>query len=216
MQLFLTLIFYFLIPSSISNREIYSFIASSPINGYTSAKLYKIFGGRAWRINVILTTFLFPIVFQSFHQIHISLQNPNLKNLLFPLIWTAFGIPLSILGSYKGFRGPVFLSNFNGINGNFDHDNMLNRSRPVTIRKERRDKIVSKLLFFFNGLLIYGSEMLMILSLFSFYPQFEWLLIPGFILLLIEYSIMDCQESFLISVSFLFYNQLSISFELFM
>lgn len=85
------------------------------IGGYTSARVYKTFGGDAWKRNIILTPVMIPaIVFGTFFVMNLFLWArrssgavPFTTMLVLVSIWFLISVPLSFLGSWLGFRRPV-------------------------------------------------------------------------------------------------------------
>ncbi|TGO46143.1 hypothetical protein BOTNAR_0611g00060 [Botryotinia narcissicola] len=66
------------------------------IGGYTSARVYKSFGGEQWKLNIALTPTLVPVPFTTM--------------LVIVAIWFFFSLPLSFAGSWVGFRQPPIAS----------------------------------------------------------------------------------------------------------
>ncbi|KAI4138831.1 MAG: hypothetical protein LQ341_004497 [Variospora aurantia] len=82
------------------------------IGGYTSARVYKSFGGEAWKRNIATTPLLIPgIVFATFFLLnlflwakHSSGAVPFTTMLVILAIWFIISVPLSFAGSWLGFR----------------------------------------------------------------------------------------------------------------
>jgi transmembrane 9 superfamily protein 2/4 len=85
------------------------------VGGYVSARCYKTFGGDAWKRNIALTPIMVPgIVFAVFFFLNfflIAKQSsgavPFGTMLAVIAIWFMISIPLSVAGSWAGFKQPV-------------------------------------------------------------------------------------------------------------
>ncbi|TVY14057.1 Transmembrane 9 superfamily member 1 [Lachnellula arida] len=85
------------------------------IGGYTSARVYKAFGGESWKINIAATPLLVPgIVFSTFFLLNLFLWAkessgavPFTTMLVIVCIWFLISVPLSFAGSWVGFRQPA-------------------------------------------------------------------------------------------------------------
>lgn len=85
------------------------------IGGYVSARVYKSFGGEAWKRNIVVTPLLVPgVIFGSFFLLNLfvwakgsSGAVPFGTMLALILIWFAISVPLSFVGSWLGFRQRV-------------------------------------------------------------------------------------------------------------
>ncbi|RDW79484.1 hypothetical protein BP6252_04122 [Coleophoma cylindrospora] len=84
------------------------------IGGYTSARVYKSFGGDRWKMNIALTPIMVPgIVFATFFILNLFLWAkqssgavPFTTMLVIVGIWFLISVPLSFAGSWVGFRQP--------------------------------------------------------------------------------------------------------------
>lgn len=84
------------------------------VGGYISARAYKTFGGEKWKLNIILTPSLIPfIVFSTFFLLNLfvwakgsSGAVPFTTMLVIVLIWFVISVPLSVAGSWIGFKQP--------------------------------------------------------------------------------------------------------------
>ncbi|KAF9977730.1 hypothetical protein BGZ73_005093 [Actinomortierella ambigua] len=84
------------------------------VAGFISARLYKMFGGEAWKRNVVGTAFLFPaIIFGAFLGLNFFLIGaqssaavPFGTMLGVVALWFLVSTPLSVIGSYLGFQRP--------------------------------------------------------------------------------------------------------------
>ncbi|KAG0026739.1 hypothetical protein BGZ81_006125 [Podila clonocystis] len=84
------------------------------IAGFVSARLYKMFGGEAWKRNVVGTAFLFPgIIFAAFVGLNFFLIGANSSGAVpfgtmvgLVALWFLVSTPLSVMGSYMGFQRP--------------------------------------------------------------------------------------------------------------
>lgn len=82
------------------------------IGGYTSARVYKSFGGERWKLNIALTPVMVPgIVFSTFFLLNLFLWAkassgavPFTTMLVIVGIWFLISVPLSFAGSWVGFR----------------------------------------------------------------------------------------------------------------
>ncbi|CAG8029529.1 unnamed protein product [Penicillium olsonii] len=82
------------------------------IGGYVSARAYKTFGGEAWRRNIIMTPLFIPgIIFGAFFILNLfvwakgsSGAVPFGTMLALVLIWFVISVPLSVAGSWLGFK----------------------------------------------------------------------------------------------------------------
>ena len=85
------------------------------IGGYVSARVYKTFGGEAWKQNIALTPILIPgIVFSTFFLLNLFLWAksssgavPFTTMLVILGIWFIISLPLSFVGSWVGFKHAV-------------------------------------------------------------------------------------------------------------
>jgi transmembrane 9 superfamily member 2/4 len=85
------------------------------VGGYISARAYKTFGGEKWKLNIMLTPSLIPaIVFGTFFLLNLfvwikgsSGAVPFTTMLVIVLIWFIISVPLSVAGSWIGFKQPV-------------------------------------------------------------------------------------------------------------
>lgn len=85
-----------------------------------SARVYKSFGGEAWKRNIILTPLLFPgLVFCLFFLLNLfvwangsSGAVPFTTMIALVLIWFVISVPLSVAGSWVGFKQRVCFSLF--------------------------------------------------------------------------------------------------------
>ncbi|KAJ5621638.1 hypothetical protein N7528_006421 [Penicillium herquei] len=86
------------------------------IGGYVSARVYKSFGGEAWKRNIIMTPLLLPgFIFGLFFLLNLfvwakgsSGAVPFGTMLALVLIWFVISVPLSVAGSWVGFRQKAF------------------------------------------------------------------------------------------------------------
>lgn len=85
------------------------------VGGYTSARVYKSMNGEKWKLNIGLTPCLVPgIVFATFFFLNLFLWAnesagavPLSTMIVIIGIWFVISIPLSLAGSWLGFRAPV-------------------------------------------------------------------------------------------------------------
>ena len=85
------------------------------IGGYVSARVYKTFGGDAWKRNIVLTPLMVPgIVFSTFFLLNLFLWAqgssgavPFTTMLVLVGIWFVISLPLSVAGSWLAFKQPV-------------------------------------------------------------------------------------------------------------
>ncbi|KAJ5730652.1 uncharacterized protein N7483_005160 [Penicillium malachiteum] len=86
------------------------------IGGYVSARAYKSFGGEAWKRNIIMTPLLLPgFIFGLFFLLNLfvwakgsSGAVPFGTMVALVLIWFVISVPLSVAGSWVGFRQKAF------------------------------------------------------------------------------------------------------------
>ncbi|KAF2760108.1 hypothetical protein EJ05DRAFT_449803 [Pseudovirgaria hyperparasitica] len=92
---------------------LYTFFGS--IGGYVSARTYKSFGGEKWKQNFALTPLALPlVVFSTFFLLNLfvwarqaSGAVPFLTMFVIVGLWFVISVPLSIAGSWAGFRHPA-------------------------------------------------------------------------------------------------------------
>jgi len=80
--------------------------------GYYSARMYKMFGGKQWKRNTLLTAMLYPgVVFAVFFVLNLFVWHEGSSGAvpfgtLFALLvlWFGISVPLAFLGSYFGFK----------------------------------------------------------------------------------------------------------------
>ncbi|KAL2153763.1 hypothetical protein VTH82DRAFT_4918 [Thermothelomyces myriococcoides] len=85
------------------------------VGGYTSARMYKSMQGEKWKLCIMLTPVLVPgIVFATFFLLDLFLWAqsssgavPFTTMLVIILIWFIISVPLSVAGSWVGFRAPT-------------------------------------------------------------------------------------------------------------
>ncbi|KAH7115281.1 hypothetical protein B0J11DRAFT_128986 [Dendryphion nanum] len=85
------------------------------IGGYASARVYKFFNGEAWKLNFFYTPFALPsLVFATFFLLNLfvwargsSGAVPFTTMLILVIIWFVISVPLSLAGSWLGFKQPV-------------------------------------------------------------------------------------------------------------
>jgi len=83
--------------------------------GYTSARLYKVFGGEDWKLTTLFTAFMFPGAFFSvFFVLNLFIWGqkssgavPFTTMFALLVLWFGISVPLVFLGSYFGFRKPA-------------------------------------------------------------------------------------------------------------
>ncbi|CAH0050275.1 unnamed protein product [Clonostachys solani] len=108
-------LFGFLSPSnrgSLGTIMILLYTVLSFVGGYVSARVYKSFQGEQWKLNIVLTPTLIPgITFSSFFFLDLFLWAkkssgavPFTTMLVIIGIWFVISIPLSLAGSWFGFR----------------------------------------------------------------------------------------------------------------
>ncbi|KAI8340902.1 hypothetical protein BC941DRAFT_418540 [Chlamydoabsidia padenii] len=116
----LTLVFAilgFLSPSnrgSLGTMMVIFFMVFSCISGFTSARIYKMNGGEAWKTNILLSATLFPgVIMGGLTGLNFFLIGSDSSGavpfgtMLAVLgLWVLIALPLSVGGSYIGFRKP--------------------------------------------------------------------------------------------------------------
>ena len=111
-------LFGFLSPSnrgSLGTAMIILYTIFGFIGGYVSARVYKTFGGEAWKRNILLTPVMIPgIVFGTFFFLNLFLwaqgssgAAPFTTMLVLVAIWFLISVPLSFAGSWVGFKQAV-------------------------------------------------------------------------------------------------------------
>ncbi|SAM06269.1 hypothetical protein [Absidia glauca] len=110
-------VFGFLSPSNrgaLATVMVILFMVYSCIAGFISARLYKMNGGEAWKTNMMLTATFFPgSILGSLFALNFLLIGSHSSGAV-PFgtmvailgIWAVIALPLSIAGSYLGFRKP--------------------------------------------------------------------------------------------------------------
>eukprot|EP00842_Homolaphlyctis_polyrhiza_P006164 jgi/Hompol1/6549/HPOL_005038-RA len=107
--------FGFLSPSSrgsLTTVMLVLYVLFGSVAGYTSARLYKLFGGEAWRQNVLMAAFLVPgvifgiFVILNFFLIATKSSGAVPFGTMFALLsmWCLVSVPLCLLGAYFGFK----------------------------------------------------------------------------------------------------------------
>eukprot|EP00158_Paraphelidium_tribonemae_P005311 Partr_v1_DN27274_c3_g1_i2_m38593 putative transmembrane 9 superfamily len=107
----------FLSPSSrgsFINALIVSYVLSGVVAGYVSGIVYKMFGGEAWKRNVLLTAFVIPgmmfclMIFFNFFLIgaHSSSAVPFTTMLALMALWFLISVPLCFIGAFRAFKLP--------------------------------------------------------------------------------------------------------------
>merc|ERR1719206_942320 len=86
--------------------------------GYTSSRLYKVFGGEDWKSTTILTAFLFPgIFFAVFFVLDMFIWGqkssgavPFTTMFALLVLWFGISVPLVFLGAFLGYKkAPISL-----------------------------------------------------------------------------------------------------------
>ncbi|KAK4997556.1 Transmembrane 9 superfamily member 2 [Elasticomyces elasticus] len=85
------------------------------VSGYISARVYKVFQGEAWKQNFAITPLALPsVVFATFFLLNLfvwarqsSGAVPFTTMLVIVGIWFVISVPLSVAGSWIGFRTPI-------------------------------------------------------------------------------------------------------------
>lgn len=121
MMVFVTLFFAllgFLSPSSrgsLSTVMILCYIFFGAIGGYVSARVYRVFGGESWKLNLILTPILVPsaifgtVLLLNFFMIFKQSSGaiPFGTLLFLVVLWFTISVPLSAVGSLYAYRSPA-------------------------------------------------------------------------------------------------------------
>ena len=113
-------LFGFLSPSnrgSLGTAMILLYTVFGFIGGYVSARIYKTFGGDAWKRSIVLTPVMVPLtVFGTFFVLNLFLWArgssgavPFTTMLVLVGIWFMITLPLSFVGSWIGFKQTVSL-----------------------------------------------------------------------------------------------------------
>ena len=113
-------LFGFLSPSNrgaLGQTMVFLYAILSFIGGYVAARVYKTFGGEAWKMNIILTpTFIPCTVFTTFFLLNFFLWFKSSSGavpfgtmLVIVGIWFLVSLPLSFAGSWAGFKHNVSL-----------------------------------------------------------------------------------------------------------
>lgn len=157
--------------------------------GYSSARLYKMFGGEKWKTNVLMTAFFLPgTAFVVFFILNIVLWHRESSNAipvgaLFELLglWIGVSAPLCFVGAYFGFRRPTI-----------DHPVRTNQiPRQIPPQPLYLKPIPSMLM---GGILPFGAifiELYFILdSLWSHWVYYMF----GFLLLVAVIFVLTCSE----------------------
>lgn len=84
-------------------------------SGYVSARMYKMFGGVAWKTHVLMTAFLCPgVVFAAIFVMNLILWIKGSSSALpfgtlvaLLALWFGISVPLTFFGAYFGYRKPV-------------------------------------------------------------------------------------------------------------
>lgn len=84
--------------------------------GYYSARFYKLFNGKEWKTNTMLTSLLFPsVMFTIFFVLDVLLWTEGASTAVplstmcaLVLLWFGISLPLVLVGSYFGFKKEVF------------------------------------------------------------------------------------------------------------
>ena len=108
----------FLSPSnrgSLGTVTILSYTLLSLLGGYTSSRVYKALGGEKWKTNIMLTPLFVPgITFAVFFFLNLFLWGqassgavPFTTMLVIIGIWFIISVPLSVAGSWMGFKAPL-------------------------------------------------------------------------------------------------------------
>jgi transmembrane 9 superfamily member 2/4 len=111
-------LFGFLSPSnrgSLGTAILVLYMLLSFVGGYVSARVYKTFGGDAWKRNIVLTPVMVPaVVFSTFFLLNLFMWArgssgavPFSTMLVLILIWFVISVPLSVAGSWIGFKQKV-------------------------------------------------------------------------------------------------------------
>ncbi|KAF0716280.1 Aste57867_2923 [Aphanomyces stellatus] len=90
------------------------FVLMGMVAGYSSSRMYKLFKGKRWQMNTILTSTLFPgLMFATFFLLNLFVWGagsdaavPFGSMVLLVVMWFGVSVPLVFLGAFYGFRQP--------------------------------------------------------------------------------------------------------------
>ncbi|RQM24173.1 hypothetical protein B5M09_008300 [Aphanomyces astaci] len=90
------------------------FVLMGMVAGYASSRMYKLFKGKRWQLNTILTSTLFPgLMFGTFFLLNLFVWGagsdaavPFGSMVLLIVMWFGVSVPLVFLGAFYGFRQP--------------------------------------------------------------------------------------------------------------
>ncbi|CAG8605200.1 2773_t:CDS:10, partial [Paraglomus occultum] len=108
----------FLSPSnrgSLATVMIIFYMLFASVSGYVSARVYKMFAGKSWNKNIIMTATLLPVlIFSILFTINFFLVGANSSGAVPAttmigtiVLWFLISVPLSCIGSYIGFKKPA-------------------------------------------------------------------------------------------------------------
>ncbi|KAF0724609.1 hypothetical protein LEN26_014498 [Aphanomyces euteiches] len=91
------------------------FVLMGMVAGYASSRMYKMFKGKRWQLNTILTSTLFPgLMFATFFLLNLFVWGagsdaavPFGSMMVLVVMWFCVSVPLVFLGAFYGFRQPA-------------------------------------------------------------------------------------------------------------
>jgi transmembrane 9 superfamily protein 2/4 len=92
------------------------FIFAGTVSGYKSSRIYKLFDGKSWKTNALLSAFLLPgCVFVISFMLNLLVwarqstsAMPFTTLIALVLLWFGISVPLTFIGSYFGFSKAVY------------------------------------------------------------------------------------------------------------
>merc|ERR1712113_173071 len=157
--------------------------------GYTSARLYKVFGGDDWKMATLLTAFLFPgVFFGVFFVLNLFIWGqkssgavPFTTMFALLVLWFGISVPLVFLGAFFGYKkAPISLP---------VRTNQIPRQVPA--QPWYISGVFSSLV---GGILPFGAVFTELFFIMSSIWQHQFYYLFGFLMLVIVILIVTCAE----------------------
>eukprot|EP00746_Dinoflagellata_sp_MGD_P031520 gnl/MRDRNA2_/MRDRNA2_174925_c0_seq1.p1 gnl/MRDRNA2_/MRDRNA2_174925_c0~~gnl/MRDRNA2_/MRDRNA2_174925_c0_seq1.p1 ORF type:complete len:596 (-),score=77.72 gnl/MRDRNA2_/MRDRNA2_174925_c0_seq1:116-1651(-) len=157
--------------------------------GYSSARMYKLFGSNDWKVATLCTALIFPgVVFFVFFNLNLFIWGqkssgavPFTTLLALLVLWFGISVPLVFLGAYVGYRRPTIELPV--------HTNAIARSIP-----EQPWFVQSTFTCLIGGILPFGSVFTELFFIMSSIWQHQFYYLFGFLALVLIILIVTCAE----------------------
>jgi transmembrane 9 superfamily protein 2/4 len=164
-------------------------VLMGPFAGYSTARLYKMFGGMEWKKVAIRTVLIFPgVVFLIFFALNMLLWGvkssgavPFTTMFALVFLWLGISMPLIFIGSYLGFKKPAIE----------DPVRTNKIPRPIPQQPWYMNPAVSMLI---GGILPFGAVFMELFFILTIIWMHQFYYIFGFLFLVFVILIVTCAE----------------------